>query len=103
MEEQNTGQAGGGDDRPAATSTTMEIVVAAVLGTIGAGIVLSQILSFILQKVGMSGTLTGESIRPAIFALTLIVLMLLQPQGIFAHHEFSWNWLRGLFSKRSAA
>lgn len=74
-----------------------------VLGTIGAGIVLSQILSFILQKVGMSGTLTGESIRPAIFALTLIVLMLLQPQGIFAHHEFSWNWLRSIFSKRSAA
>lgn len=36
MEEQNTGQAGAGDDRPAATSKTMEIVVAAVLGTIGA-------------------------------------------------------------------
>jgi branched-chain amino acid transport system permease protein len=32
-----------------------------------------------------------------IFAVTLIVLMLLRPQGIFAHHEFSWDWLKRLF------
>jgi branched-chain amino acid transport system permease protein len=36
-----------------------------------------------------------------IFALTLIVLMLLRPQGIFGHHEFSWRWLGGLLGRRA--
>jgi branched-chain amino acid transport system permease protein len=35
-----------------------------------------------------------------IFAVALIVIMLLRPQGIFAHHEFSWSWVRRLFTRR---
>ena len=37
-----------------------------------------------------------------IFAGTLIIVMLLRPQGILAHHEFSWTWLKGLFRREPA-
>jgi branched-chain amino acid transport system permease protein len=35
----------------------------------------------------------------AIFALALVVVMLVKPQGMFGHHEFSWDWLKGLFKR----
>jgi len=38
-----------------------------------------------------------------IFAITLIVLMLLRPQGVFAHHEFSWDWVGRIFGKTKEA
>lgn len=37
-----------------------------------------------------------EQLRLTIFAITLIVLMLLRPQGLLAHHEFSWSWVKKL-------
>jgi branched-chain amino acid transport system permease protein len=42
-------------------------------------------------------------LRMVIFAVTLIVLMLLRPQGIFGHHEFSWTWFRSLFRRKRGA
>ena len=46
-------------------------------------------------------------LRMVIFALTLIVLMLLRPQGVFADKEFSWDWVARiasrLFSRRRVA
>lgn len=41
-----------------------------------------------------------EQLRMVIFAVTLVVLMLLRPQGIFGHHEFSWTWVQRLFRRR---
>jgi branched-chain amino acid transport system permease protein len=41
-----------------------------------------------------------EQLRMVIFAVSLIVIMLLRPQGIFAHHEFSWSWVRKLLGQR---
>jgi branched-chain amino acid transport system permease protein len=41
-------------------------------------------------------TIPTEQLRMVIFAVSLIVIMLLRPQGIFAHHEFSWSWLKKL-------
>jgi branched-chain amino acid transport system permease protein len=38
-------------------------------------------------------------LRMVIFALTLIVLMLLRPQGVFGHHEFSWAWLAAVLRR----
>jgi branched-chain amino acid transport system permease protein len=41
-----------------------------------------------------------------IFAGTLIIVMLLKPQGILGHHEFSWDWLKktlGIGKKKEAA
>lgn len=41
-----------------------------------------------------------DQVRMVIFAVTLIAIMLLRPEGIFAHHEFSWSWLKRIFSKK---
>jgi branched-chain amino acid transport system permease protein len=38
-----------------------------------------------------------EQLRMVIFAVTLIVVMLLKPNGLLAHHEFSWSWVKRLF------
>ena len=38
-------------------------------------------------------------LRMVIFAATLIIVMLLRPQGVLAHHELSWDWIKGLFRK----
>ncbi|MBS1719339.1 MAG: branched-chain amino acid ABC transporter permease [Armatimonadetes bacterium] len=58
-----------------------------------------------LKNVGpLSKVIDGQQLRFVIFALTLITLMLLRPQGIFAHHEFSLQWLKKVlarFTKRS--
>lgn len=35
-----------------------------------------------------------EQMRMVIFAVTLIVVMLLRPQGLMGHHEFSWSWVK---------
>jgi len=40
-----------------------------------------------------------DQLRMVIFAVSLIVIMLLRPQGIFAHHEFSWTWLKRVFHR----
>ncbi|HLO96974.1 MAG TPA: branched-chain amino acid ABC transporter permease [Fimbriimonas sp.] len=45
----------------------------------------------------------GGAFRMAALAVTLVVLMLLRPQGIFAHHEISLDMFRKLLSKRKGA
>lgn len=35
-----------------------------------------------------------DILRYAVFAVVLIALMLLRPQGIFGHHEIGWHWFR---------
>ena len=41
----------------------------------------------------------ADRLRMVIFAATLIILMLIRPQGIFAHHEFSWSFVKRLFRR----
>lgn len=41
----------------------------------------------------------GSAFRMVALAVTLVVLMLLRPQGIFAHHELSLDMFRKLFAK----
>lgn len=43
---------------------------------------------------------SGSVIRMVIFSVTLIIVMLLRPQGIFAHHEFGWHTLRRIFRRK---
>lgn len=76
-------------------------IVGFIGGAIVATFVLQAILGFIpgLSKISVAGT----QLRLPIFSITLIVLMLLRPQGIFAHHEFSWTWVRSLFNRRKEA
>lgn len=68
-------------------------------------VVLAIVLKFLVQVLLNVTTalderqIAVEQLRMVIFALTLIVLMLLRPQGIFGHHEFSWTWLKKLFKR----
>ncbi len=47
-----------------------------------------------------SSSFEGDKLRMVIFAATLIILMLIRPQGILAHYEFSWTWVKSLFSRK---
>lgn len=42
----------------------------------------------------------ANRLRMVIFAGTLIILMLLRPQGVLGHYEFSWDWIKRMFSRK---
>lgn len=73
-----------------------------IVGTIAGGILLQVILSKILINIPSLATASFEAskLRMVIFAGTLIVLMLLRPQGVFAHHEFSWDWVKRILRRK---
>jgi branched-chain amino acid transport system permease protein len=75
------------------------LYVAAVV----AGVIVQAGLNFVLKASPQLSAKTFEaaSLRMVIFAATLIILMLLRPQGIFAHHEFSWDWVKRLFTRKA--
>ncbi|MCC7433851.1 MAG: branched-chain amino acid ABC transporter permease [Methanoregulaceae archaeon] len=72
------------------------------LGTIIAGVALQMILAAVFKNVPSLANANFEAskLRMVIFSSTLIILMLLRPQGVFAHHEFSWSWVQRLFGKK---
>lgn len=59
-----------------------------------AGFVIQFLLALAFKQVNALVKLeyAVAELRMVIFAATLITVMLLRPQGILAHHEFSWNW-----------
>jgi len=72
-----------------------------IFSTIAGAIVLELILSAVLKSVPALGpSIEGSKLRLVVFAATLIILMLLRPQGIFAHHEFSWSWVRKVLRRK---
>lgn len=72
------------------------------LSLVGA-VIIQKILSSQLASIPALAppSIEANQLRMVIFAVTLIVLMLLRPQGVFAHHEFSWDWLKKIFGGRS--
>ena len=71
------------------------------VGAIAGGILTAYIASKLLCQIhGLQTMINGQLFRMPVLAITLVVLMLLRPQGIFGHHEFSWSWVRKLFGKR---
>lgn len=75
-----------------------------VLGSIVAGIGLQLAFSLLLKPVpALQQMVEGSKLRLVVFAVTLVILMLFRPQGIFAHHEFSWSWVRKLLGRRNEA
>jgi len=73
-----------------------------VLAFIVGGILLQAVFSFLLKPVpAFQQMVEGSKLRLVVFAVTLVILMLFRPQGIFAHHEFSWNWVKRLFGKKN--
>ena len=82
-------------ERPGSRAAgTVGIIVAAALAIP----VVTRV--FALFKPMAEKQVPTDQLRMVIFAVCLIVIMLLRPQGIFAHHEFSWTWVQKLFGKR---
>lgn len=74
-----------------------------MIGALAAGIVVQIAMTPVLRNVSsFSGQIEGSKLRLVVFAITLVILMLLRPQGMFAHHEFSWSWVKRLFGKKDA-
>jgi len=75
----------------------------------GAALVIGGIIqvvsSLLLNKIGLlhDKQIVIDQLRMVIFAVTLIVLMLLRPQGVFAHHEFSWDWVSRIMGRKKEA
>jgi ABC-type branched-subunit amino acid transport system permease subunit len=41
------------------------------------------------------------NLRMAVFAVTLVIVMLVRPQGLMGHHEFSWAFLGRMFGAKA--
>lgn len=42
---------------------------------------------------------TPSDLRWALFAISLVIVMLIRPQGLFGHHEFSWDFVKKMLGK----
>ena len=78
------------------------------LAAVAAGFVLNWVFGLAFSQIPQLAEKTFEvsQLRMVIFAGTLIIIMLLRPQGVLAHHEFSWNWVKrvlGMNKKKEAA
>jgi len=73
-----------------------------LLGAIFAGSVAQMVLNLALSQIPSLAAKSFEAaaLRMVIFAATLIILMLLRPQGMMAQHEFSWAWVARVFGKK---
>ncbi len=71
------------------------------LGSIAIGIVVAFVMAKVLVMIpALQSMVNGQLFRMPVLAITLVVLMLLRPQGIFGHHEFSWSWVQKIFGKK---
>lgn len=65
------------------------------VGLVAGAFVAQWLLGLGLKQIlALTTTVEGARLRLVVFAVTLIMLMLIRPQGVLAHHEFSWDWLR---------
>ena len=66
-----------------------------------AGAIVQVLINLALSKFAPLETkmIPIDQVRMVIFAVVLIVIMLLRPEGIFAHHEFSWSWVKKIFKR----
>lgn len=72
------------------------------LGVFAGAVLIGWLGSKAIFAMGLTKTIDGNLLRQPILAITLIVLMLLRPQGIFAHHEFSWDWVMRKLGRKPA-
>ncbi len=73
-----------------------------ILGAILASGLVKIIFQIALLQVPYLAKLHIEAgqLRMVIFAVSLVVIMLIRPQGIFAHHEFSWSWVKKVLFRK---
>jgi len=76
--------------------TSINYVVMVVLGGLGSvsGAVLGAIILTVLPEALRGQNQDFQQYRMVLYSLTLIVLMLVRPQGIFGRDEFGRYWLR---------
>lgn len=79
--------------------------VALNIGALATGLVTYVVVALATHSIAplANAKFQAANLRMVIFAATLIVLMLIRPQGIFAHHEFSWSLIKRIFGKRAPA
>jgi branched-chain amino acid transport system permease protein len=79
--------------------------LALYLAMIAGGFLVQLPLSLAFRQIPAIAAMKFDmsQLRMVIFAGTLIIVMLLKPQGILGHHEFSWDWVRSLFGRRKEA
>ncbi|HWD42039.1 MAG TPA: branched-chain amino acid ABC transporter permease [Fimbriimonas sp.] len=67
------------------------------VGLVAAGVVFVPILNLVLSTIKPLAEkhIPTDQLRMVIFAVALIVIMLLRPQGLLGHHEFSWSMFGG--------
>ncbi len=53
----------------------------------------------VVELVGQT-TYRAADLRWAIFSLALVFVMIIRPQGVFGHHEFSWTFVKRFFAGR---
>lgn len=70
--------------------------------TLAGAVLLELLIKFFLDfipKIKAHPPVEGSGLRLVILASTLIIMMLFRPQGVFAHHEFSWAWVRKILGR----
>ncbi len=83
--------ADGGRDKVQRLGLTVGAIVLGVLVEFAAGALFNRVPALRDRQIEVA------LLRMVIFAMTLIVLMLLRPQGVFANKEFSWDWVARVF------
>lgn len=63
------------------------------VGFVAAALFVGFLLGFLFNAVPVFSTTTYDAtqLRMVVLAVTLLVVMLLRPEGIFGYHEFSWD------------
>ncbi len=71
---------------------TARVRALAMVGAVLAGLVVWAALSPLFATIPAMAAKSYQlgQLRMVLFAAALVIVMLLRPQGIFAHHEFSW-------------
>jgi len=75
--------------RPVITAVVWSgmMILSVVLGSL----VGSQLSHIPALQESLTKTYKAADLRMVLFAIALIIIMLVRPQGVFGHHEFSWK------------
>lgn len=77
--------------------SALGVLAACVIGEI-----IIKMLLDLFPHVRTHAPIDGAQLRMVIYAATLVIVMLLRPQGMFAHHEFSWTWVKKVLHSKTA-
>lgn len=79
------------------TGAAIGAVIACLIGSVLFGFLFNLVPAFTSEKA----TYDATQLRMVVLAVTLLIVMLLRPEGMFSHHEFSWDALKKKRAKSS--